>query len=421
MSLTIGTPDSATISTTEYSLFADGAGPTAQTPDLEKAWVHLDLSALVAGDRFVYKWYEKVDGAGTQRVTRQGYLEGPAFPPHQTFESPGPLAAGYDFTLDKESATDRAIGWRIDTQDGAGGAGSTAGYLDPVLFVGNYTLNQSIVMYFRARTQTGAPVTFTGTPTIRVWRDGDIAQKTTDNGITIDDDFDASTGIHKLTIDTSNATGDAGFWRRASHYIAQLSGITANTVGSLSVQFTFGIELTHEQFRTVTAASAQSTGATQIQLVSGYVTATDDGQGDLLQALDAAGEARVLLNTDTDDFATVDAWFTTPASTVRYNIYKGMPRAATNTDVNVQSVESAAVSDVAGGVWSAASTDPTALPGTNAAYGDIVALLGLMAKGKITINRTTGAVTVYESDGATTLATGTDSDNGTTYTKGALA
>ena len=66
-----------------------------------------------------------------------------------------------------------------------------------------------------------------------VYKDGSATQKTTTNGITVTSPFDSLTGRHLISIDTSNDTGDAGFWASGSVYEVVLS--TAKTVDSKSV------------------------------------------------------------------------------------------------------------------------------------------------------------------------------------------
>ena len=115
MGLTIGTADSATISTSEYSLPADTTTsvPTSQTGDgLVAVW--LDCNALAAGDLFRLRVYEKVGSGATQRVGYEAYLSGPVQPVNQVF-GPFTVGDGWDITLLKISGTDRSILWRLDT------------------------------------------------------------------------------------------------------------------------------------------------------------------------------------------------------------------------------------------------------------------------------------------------------------------
>lgn len=113
MTITALHEDSATISTTEYSLPADTTAgvPTSQTTD-GVFQVYLDLNALAAGDSYELKVYEKVQSAGTQRLVSKAYFVGVQSDPH--FVMPTLiLMHGWDVTLKKLAGTDRAIGWSI--------------------------------------------------------------------------------------------------------------------------------------------------------------------------------------------------------------------------------------------------------------------------------------------------------------------
>jgi hypothetical protein len=51
-----------------------------------------------------------------------------------------------------------------------------------------------------------------------IYKNGSTTQKATTNGITISSPFDSVVGLHVLEIDTSNDTGDSGFWTTAADY-----------------------------------------------------------------------------------------------------------------------------------------------------------------------------------------------------------
>lgn len=86
-----------------------------------------------------------------------------------------------------------------------------------------------------------------------IYKNGSATQKTTTNGITMTSPFDSITGLHCVTIDTSNATGDVGFWVAGAVYTIVLS--SAKTVDSIAVMKVigqFGLEL-EEVLRPITA------------------------------------------------------------------------------------------------------------------------------------------------------------------------
>ena len=98
---------SETVSTTEWSLTTDSAGPDADTTDgVFQCW--LGLSALLKADLFRFKAYEKVNSASTQRVVFSADFANAQSEP--IWVSPSLiLMHGWDFTLVKVSGTDRAI------------------------------------------------------------------------------------------------------------------------------------------------------------------------------------------------------------------------------------------------------------------------------------------------------------------------
>lgn len=102
-----------TISTTEHSLTTDNAGPDANTTaGVFQAFI--DLSALAAGDEFVFRVYETVRTGDTQRLVYTATFRGAQGTP--VWVSPQLiLGVGWDMTLDKIAGSDRAINWRISS------------------------------------------------------------------------------------------------------------------------------------------------------------------------------------------------------------------------------------------------------------------------------------------------------------------
>jgi hypothetical protein len=104
------TSDSATISTTEYSLPADTTTgvPTSQTDDcfLEIA-VYVASMAVV--DEYEVKIYEKA-GSSTQGAERTQYILGDPGP-HRIVV--GTVGDGWDVTMKKTAGTDRTVHWSI--------------------------------------------------------------------------------------------------------------------------------------------------------------------------------------------------------------------------------------------------------------------------------------------------------------------
>ena len=104
---------SETISTTEYSLPNDAnyaAGSVKTDDGIFQCWI--DLSAMVAGDVYTFRAYEKVQSAGTVRRFMALTLDGVQVDPH--FVTPSFIFMhGWDFTLQRTAGTDRSIAWSI--------------------------------------------------------------------------------------------------------------------------------------------------------------------------------------------------------------------------------------------------------------------------------------------------------------------
>jgi hypothetical protein len=102
--------DSATISTTEYSLPADTTTgvPTSQTDDhFEQCLIYFVSTA--AGDIFEVKVYEKV--LTTQRTVMSFRVRGPT---STVYVIPGLLLLnGWDITAKKIAGTDRVAEWSL--------------------------------------------------------------------------------------------------------------------------------------------------------------------------------------------------------------------------------------------------------------------------------------------------------------------
>lgn len=103
------TQDSATIGTTEYFLASDSTTATYQTTDVVLQ-VFLDFGAMAAGDQYLIKFYEKVDGTNAE-CFYQAYVDGVQ---SQMWVSPSfILGVGWEVSLDKISGTDRSIPWTL--------------------------------------------------------------------------------------------------------------------------------------------------------------------------------------------------------------------------------------------------------------------------------------------------------------------
>lgn len=111
MAITEAFAGSEVVSTTEWSLTTDTAGPDAETSD-GVFQVFIDVSAMASGDEFRFRVYEKVQSSDTQRIVYDTTLIGPQSPPILVFPSLV-LMHGWDVTADKIAGTDRTLTWSI--------------------------------------------------------------------------------------------------------------------------------------------------------------------------------------------------------------------------------------------------------------------------------------------------------------------
>lgn len=103
-------------------------------------------------------------------------------------------------------------------------------------YIGDFADNATVRIYFNTFDSTGAPVAPSSafaSSDFAIYKNGSATQKTSTNGITVTSPFDSTTGLHLIEIDTSNDTGDSGFWGTGSDF--ELVFDTAKTVGGISI------------------------------------------------------------------------------------------------------------------------------------------------------------------------------------------
>lgn len=108
---------STSISTTEYSLtLSSTSGVPASKTDKATIQAVIDLNAMVAGDQYEIKVYDKCRSGDTQRLLwksiptglqAEGLLMLPALM----------LGEGWDITVKRLAGSDRTIGWSIRAYD----------------------------------------------------------------------------------------------------------------------------------------------------------------------------------------------------------------------------------------------------------------------------------------------------------------
>ena len=113
-----------------------------------------------------------------------------------------------------------------------------------VPYYGDFSEDATVLMPWHSFDAGGASVTAGGfvAADVAIYKDGGLTEKTTTNGVTVTTDFDSRTGLHLVTLDTSNDTGDAGFWVTGSDYLVAIDAVTVDSqslrfwVGALSIE-----------------------------------------------------------------------------------------------------------------------------------------------------------------------------------------
>jgi hypothetical protein len=113
-------------------------------------------------------------------------------------------------------------------------------------YVGDYAEDATVYFQFTTSDSNGgavAPSTAFEEADLVIYKDNGVAQKTSTNGITMTSPFDSVTGLHAVAIDTSNDTGDAGFWVTGADYMVVLNpDETVDSQTVVAVVCSFSIE-----------------------------------------------------------------------------------------------------------------------------------------------------------------------------------
>jgi hypothetical protein len=151
----------------------------------------------------------------------------------------------------------------------------------------NLAEDATIEIYFETFNASGVPTApssaFTASD-FAIYKNGSATAKATTNGLTVTSPFNSEPGCHLLIADTSNDTGDAGFWTTGARY--QVKFNTAKTVDSKSIdgrsvpRGSFGIQSEYEGANVVSWRGSTPNALTGGR-VDGIVGAYASGQAPL--------------------------------------------------------------------------------------------------------------------------------------------
>lgn len=264
---------------------------------------------------------------------------------------------------------------------------------------------------------TGAPVAPSSafeTADFKIYKNGNQAEKTSTNGLTIQSPHDSITGLHFLIIDTSNDTGDGGFWVAGAVYDVVLSpDETVDSVAVAKVVGTFGLALA-PVFARVGAPAGASVSADVAAIKAVLPAALVGGRIDASVGAVAAG-------------AIAAAAFAANALDAVWSTASRLLTAGTNIvlakGTGVTGFNDLSAAAVNAEIVDALSVDTYTEPGQGVplATASLATKISFMAKGQR--NKHTQDATTYQlfgDDGVTVDQKATVSDDGTTLTRGEL-
>lgn len=200
-------------------------------------------------------------------------------------------------------------------------------------YLGDFAEDATVYVYFTTSNGSGgavAPSSAFEAADVLVYKNGSATQKTSTNGLTMTSPFDSVTGLHCLAIDTSNDTGDSGFWVAGADYTVVLSPsdetVDSQTVVSVLAQFSLENRGSVRFRRSVNAVTKGTVGAAST--ITSVVTSsldpaaavTDQWKGQILQfdkdtsTVALRGQKTDITGSSTGGVLTVTSLTTTPAS-----------------------------------------------------------------------------------------------------------
>lgn len=91
-------------------------------------------------------------------------------------------------------------------------------------YIGDFAEDSYVRFMWNSNETGGASVDRATDGSIVIYKNDSTTEKTTANGVTDTEAFDTHTGVHQIEIDTSNDTGDVGFWAAGNDYFVVLDG-----------------------------------------------------------------------------------------------------------------------------------------------------------------------------------------------------
>jgi hypothetical protein len=291
-----------------------------------------------------------------------------------------------------------------------------------VRYIGDFAEDSTVRIVLTTNNRSGAavaPLSAFEADDFRIYKNGSATQKATTNGITITSPFDSVTGLHILEIDTSNDTGDSGFWTTAADYwVVATPDETIDSQTVVAVIATFSIQNRYSSARlaAIETDTQDIQGRLPAALVSGRIDASVGAMAAntltaSALATDAVTEIQSGLATSTQATAieadTVDIQSRLPATLDSGNMRSSVQSMAADT-LTASALAADAVAEIAAAVGGSGGSGArtvtiTVTLNSNAVEGATVRL----TKSAETYTGTTnasGVVTFNVDDGTWTVA-----------------
>lgn len=160
----------------------------------------------------------------------------------------------------------------------------------------NPKLGDTVRVYFATSGLDGAriaPSSAFEADDFRIYKNGGTTEKATTNGVTISTTFDSLAGLHVLSIDTSNDTGDTGFWENGASYSVALypdETIDGKTVSAWIGVFSLAAGVNVSQWNGTAIPGTDTAGVPRVTIKSG----TAAGELDLTSGVSKVNLTQVL-------------------------------------------------------------------------------------------------------------------------------
>lgn len=96
------------------------------------------------------------------------------------------------------------------------------------IHVGDFPTSATVICLYNTNDQTGASITRSTDGTLKIFKNTSATERTSLAGVTQTEDFDSATGVHAISIDTSDNT-DAGFYAAGNEYHVVNTGMVIDT------------------------------------------------------------------------------------------------------------------------------------------------------------------------------------------------